>query len=447
MLTQILFLFLGIIIGVVASYYINKYRNESLKGIPQSEVDKLNLQISEIMNEKNRLEERKNIFEAKNSEITLELSSERKKVLDLNTELSALKSNYLNLQSKLEEQKSEIEDIQKKFTDSFENLATRIMEEKSTKFTEQNKTNIFEILNPLNEKIKDFEKKVQETYDRESKERFSLERELRNLMELNKKMSVEANNLTNALKGQSKTQGNWGEIVLETILDKSGLVKGREYKIQESLINEDGKRSQPDVIIDLPENKKIIIDSKVSLTAYEKYCSTDNENEKSVFLDQHITSIRKHIKELSPKNYQDLYGINSLDFVLMFVPVEPAFSLAIQKDWSLLNEAYEKRIVMISTSTLLVTLRTISNLWRQENQNKNSLEIARQAGAMYDKFVGFTEDLVELGRKIQTAQKFYEDAMNKFSKGTGNLVKRAQNIKELGAQTTKSLAQGLLDKS
>jgi DNA recombination protein RmuC len=444
---EVIFLIIGLVIGCSATWLIYKLKYEKIKGIPQSEVDKLIYQVNDLKNEKGKLEERNLILGKDLVQNKSDLENKRVEIIELNKQLSKLGSDYSNLQDKLGEQKSEIEEMQEKFTINFENLANKILEDKSKKFTEQNKTNISEILKPLNEKIKDFEKKVEETYDKESKQRFSLENVIKNLMELNKQMSEEANNLTNALKGQSKTQGNWGELILESILDKSGLVKGREYLIQESLTNEGGNRLQPDVVIHLPENKNIVIDSKVSLTAYERYCSSDNEDERKVFLKEHINSIRNHIKELSQKNYQDIYKLNTLDFVLMFIPIEPSFSLAIQNEWGILNEAFEKRIVMISTSTLLVTLKTISHLWRQEYQNKNALEIAKQGGDLYDKFVGFVNDCIDLGNRILGAQKCYEDLMSKLHKGKGNLVKRSQDLKGLGLKTTKVMPPQLLDRT
>jgi len=258
-------------------------------------------------------------------------------------------------------------------------------------------------------------------------------------------MSKDATNLTNALKGQTKTQGNWGEFILETILEKSGLVKGREYTVQESLTTHEGKRFQPDIIIKLPEGKTLIIDSKVSLNAYERFVSSEDERDRAANIKEHIASIRNHIKNLSSKNYQNLYDTKSLDFVLMFLPIEPALSLAIQNDMNLFNEAFEKNIVIVSPSTLLATLRTIASIWRQEHQNKNALDIARQSGALYDKFVGLLDDLKNIGDKIKATQNSYEDAMKKLSTGRGNLIGSVEKIKSLGAKTTKALPQNLLD--
>ncbi len=444
---EIFFLLIGIVIGAAAAWLILKSKIESAKGITPEEAESLKNQINNLAIEKSKAEERDKFHEDGLKLTTAELNSERIKVIELNSSLASLKSDYNNLQDKLSEQKDEVEKLQEKFTKEFENLANKILEEKSTKFTAQNKENLDQILKPLNEKIKDFEKKVEDVYVNESKDRAGLRAQILELTKLNQQVSTEATNLTNALKGQSKTQGNWGEFILESILEKSGLVKGREYIVQESLTAESGKRFQPDVLVKLPEEKTIVIDSKVTLVAYEKYSSSEDEEEKSSALREHIISIRNHIKGLSGKNYQNLYQIKSLDFVLMFMPIEPAFSLAVQYDAGIFNDAFEKNIVIVSPSTLLATLRTIASIWRQENQNKNALEIARQSGALYDKFVGFVDDLVTVGKKIDDAKGSYSDAMKKLHEGSGNLVNRAEKIKALGAKATKSLPKPLLDRT
>ena len=442
---EITFLIIGILIGTVIAWLILKSKLQSLKGTSPEELEKLKVKISDLSIEKSRVDERNKLTEENLKQVSADLSSERAKNTLLNSELSSLKSNYNNLQTRLVEQKDEVEKLQEKFTKEFENLANKIFEDKSSKFTSQNKENLDQILKPLNDKIKDFEKRVEETYDKESKQRFSLENEIKKLYDANIQITKDATNLTNALKGQTKTQGNWGEFILESILEKSGLEKGREYLVQASITAETGRRFQPDVLVNLPENKTIVIDSKVSLVAYEKYCSADDDAEKTSALRDHILSIRNHIKDLSSKNYQNLYQIQSLDFVLMFMPIEPAFSLAVQYDSGIFNEAFEKNIVIVSPSTLLATLRTIASIWRQENQNKNALEIARQSGALYDKFVGFVDDLVNIGNKIDVAKVSYTDAMKKLHEGSGNLVSRTEKIKKLGAKTSKSLPKSLLD--
>lgn len=392
-----------------------------------------------------KIEERASILEQGRKETEANLSNERNKVIELNKANSSLESENKNLVQKLAEQKVELENIQKKFVNEFENLANKIFEDKSTKFTQQNQEKLNSIINPLNEKIKEFQKRVEETYDKESKQRFSLEKEIKSLYELNMQMSKDAQNLTTALKGQTKTQGNWGEFILESILEKSGLVKGREYLVQESITVETGRRFQPDVVIKLPENKSIIIDSKVSLVGYEKFVTSEDEHEKQLALREHIHSIKAHIKNLGSKNYQNLYQLESLDFVLMFMPIEPAFAFAVQTDSSLFTDAFEQNIVIVSPSTLLATLRTIASIWRQENQNKNAIEIARQSGALYDKFVGFLDDLKSVGDRLDQAKGSYDNAWKKIKEGTGNLISRAEKIKKLGAKTSKSLPQSILN--
>lgn len=327
----------------------------------------------------------------------------------------------------------------------FKTLANEILEQKGKSFSASNQQQIQSLLQPLGEKIQLFEKKVEETYDKESKQRFALEKEIKSLFELNTRISVEADNLTKALKGESKTQGNWGEVILERVLEKSGLEKGREYEIQVSLKDESGSRSQPDVIVHLPEGKDVIIDSKVSLKDYEAYFSVDDEKQRSLYLKQHIQSIRGHIKELSSKQYQNLKGIKTLDFVLLFLPVEPAFTLAVQHDDSLFTEAFAQNIILVGPSTLLATLRTIQSIWRYEYQNKNAMEIANSAGRLYDKFVAFCSDLEKIGERLRQTQDVWEQAQNKLTHGTGNLVSRVEKLKTLGAKASKQLPQQLLD--
>ncbi|BDQ03117.1 DNA recombination protein RmuC [Ignavibacterium sp.] len=440
---EIIFLIIGLVIGFVIAFLFLR----SKKTTPIEEVNRLNEEINSLRIENGKLSERIKILEEDKSNLQSELKIEREKSEKLNSDNSALKSDYSNLQEKLNEQKTEIEELQQKFVKEFENLANKIFEEKSAKFTEQNKEKISEILNPLKEKISEFEKKVEQT-NKESIDRLSsLREQLYSLKELNNQMTQEAKNLTEALKGQTKTQGNWGEFILESILEKSGLVKGREYVVQESLVSEAGKRYQPDVIVNLPENKSIVIDSKVSLIAYERYVSSENENEKEKALREHIISIRSHLKSLSSKNYQSLYQLNSLDFVLMFMPIEPAFALAVQQDASLFNDAFEMNIVIVSPSTLLATLRTIASIWRQENQNRNALEIARQAGALYDKFVNFYNDLLDVGKKLDSAKDSYEEAMKKIHDGRGNLIAGVEKMKQLGAKASKSLPTAALNRA
>ena len=362
----------------------------------------------------------------------------------LNAENSSLRELTIRLQSELtgerqrfEEKLAVLEDAREQMTLQFKQLASDILEEKSKRFAQSNEQNLAQILKPLQEKIQRFEKRVEETYVQEAKERYSLAREIKSLQELNARISEDAINLTNALKGDNKAQGTWGEMILETILERSGLVKGREYEVQVSIKTPDGGRSQPDVIVHLPESKDLVIDAKVSLKAYESFCSEDDPERKSELLRQHIQSIRNHVKGLAAKDYQHLGSLNSLDFILLFMPIEAAFSVAAQQDPELFVNAFEKNIIIVGTSTLLTTLRTVQNLWRMAQQNQNALEIANRAGALYDKFVGFVEDLQDVGSKIEAAQRSYERANNKLQSGRGNLISRTEGLKKLGAKATK----------
>src|ERR1700744_1951538 len=346
---------------------------------------------------------------------------------------------------RLAEQEKSIQEIQQKFQLEFQNIANKLLDEKSQKFVETNKTHLDILLNPLKENIKAFEEKVDKVYNMEAAERNTLKGVISQLMELNKLISSEAQNLTKALKGDSKKQGNWGEVILERVLERSGLVKDREYRLQASLITADGNRLQPDVIIDLPDEKHLIIDSKVSLIAYERLVNCESEDERKLYSKAHVESIRNHVNGLSSKNYHDLYQINSPDFVLLFIPIESSFSFAVQIDAELFSDAWEKRVVIVSPSTLLATLRTISSIWKQERQNRNVLEIARLSGAMYDKFVGFIGDMEGIGKNIKSSQAAYESAISKLTEGNGNLTKTAEKIKGLGAKANKQLDQKYLE--
>jgi len=385
------------------------------------------------------LEERVSGLQQDRDLLQKELAEKDKQILDLNTRHATAMADIRNASEKLENQKKDIEQLQEVFREKFENLANNILDDKTKKFTEVNRVRLEEILNPLRDKIKDFEKKVEETYDKEAQQRFSLKEEVKKLAELNQQVSLEAQNLTKALKGESKTQGNWGEMILESILEKSGLVKDREYSVQASFKDESGRIVYPDIIVHYPENRNVIIDSKVSLTAYEQYVSMDDTDEKEKLLRDHLTSIRKHIIELSKANYQDIYHLQTLDFVMMFMPIEPAYLLAVQKEPELWNYAYERRILLISPTNLLAALKMITALWQQEYQNKNVMEIARQSGDLIDKFHSLLEDLDHLDNDLISARKHYDDAKNKLSEGKGNLFRRVEKLKELGVKSKKKL--------
>jgi len=373
------------------------------------------------------------------------LDQERHAATELKVQLGRQETRLQEEKKQHQEKLQALEDARKHMTAEFKNLANEILEQKSKTFTESNKQNIENILKPLGDKIQLFEKRVEETYDKESKQRFALQEQIKSLQDANLQISQETLNLTNALKGESKTQGIWGELILERVLEKSGLVKGREYEVQVSIKTEDGQSRQPDVIVHLPENKDLIIDSKVSLSAYEKYCNEDDDKQRQNYLKQHLSSIRNHIKGLSDKNYQNLEAVRNLDFVMMFMPVEAAFTLAVEHDDSLFTDAFEKNIVIVCPSTLLATLRTIQNIWRYEQQNNNALEIAQSAGKLYDKFVLFLQSLDELGTNLNRAQKSYDQAYNRLQTGHGNLVKGVQRLQELGARASKKIPDNLLD--
>ena len=346
---------------------------------------------------------------------------------------------------KQQEQAQYLMELQQKSRMEFEQIATKILEEKTAKFTEVNRSSMDLILTPLKENIKAFEQKVEKVYKDESDERNTLRGVISQLMLQSKQIQEEAGNLTRALKGDSKKQGNWGELILERVLERSGLVKDREYRVQASLQHAEGNRMQPDVIIDLPDEKHIVVDAKVSLVAYERLVSADTEEDRELFLKQHIVSIKSHIQNLSGKNYHDLYQISSPDFVLLFIPIESSFGLAVQADTELFNYAWDRKVVLVSPSTLLATLRTISSIWKQERQNRNVLEIARLSGSMYDKFVGFLTDMEGIGRNIRQSQESYDKALNKLSTGAGNLSNTAEKIRKLGAKTNKHIDAKFLD--
>ena len=435
-LIALIFSLIGFFIGKILSklnFEKEKTNVEKEKSTLEERVSLL--QQSKDMVENNFIELQKDV---KNNQL------EKEDLLTLNTRQD---SEIKNLQLKLEEHKNEVEKLQKKFTNDFEVLANKILEEKSNKFTEQNKENLKIILNPLQEKIKVFEDKVDKTHKESIDYHAALRQQILGLKELNQQMSKDTLNLTKALKGDSKMQGNWGELVLERVLEKSGLEKDREYFVQQSFTSEEGKRVLPDVVIHLPDNKKMIVDSKVSLVAYERFINEDDENVKAQFLKEHINSLKRHIEQLSEKKYEDIYQIESPDFVLLFIPIEPAFAVALNADNHLYNRAFEKNIVIVTSSTLLATLRTIDSMWNNEKQQRNALEIARQAGALYDKFNGLLADLIGIGKRIDDSKKEYSNAMNKLFDGRGNLIVSVEKLKKMGAKAKKSLPEKIIERA
>jgi len=430
-------LFAGIYVGRMLS--VSKFQSE--KVISEERLNALNSQLQML---KEQFESEKNNFQ-KHLQLSIsEKENIRTEKDSLAIQLSKKEVDFENLWERHKEQKSEINELQEKFTKEFENLANKILEEKSAKFTEQNTVNMKNILTPLQDKIQVFEQKVEQTHKESIDYHAALRQQIIGLSEMNAQMSKETLNLTKALKGDSKMQGNWGELVLERVLEKSGLEKGREYEVQQSFTNSEGNRVLPDVVINLPDGKKMIVDSKVSLSAYEKWVNEESELLKIEFLKEHVISIKRHVEQLGSKNYHDLYQMESPDFVLLFIPMEPAFAVALNEDPTLYTKAFDRNIVIVTPSTLLATLRTIDSMWTNQKQQKNAFEIARQAGALYDKFEGFVSDLVRIGNKIKDTKTEYESAMNKLVDGKGNLISSVERLKKMGAKAKKSLPDNII---
>ena len=387
------------------------------------------------------------IFRKGNASLPSHPLADLEELMNLRTELGAKNEEIKHLKEKLEELNSSKKEDETRLKETFKNLANQILENNSEKFKKQNKEQIGDLLSPLGKELEQFKNKVEQTNKEHIQRNSALTEKIRSLESLNIKLSQDAINLTNALKGDSKTQGDWGEIQLEVLLEKSGLMDGVHFSTQGGYKDEEGKTKKPDFIIHLPENKHLIIDSKVSLTAYEAYYNADDEAHKEIALKKHIDSIRNHFNELSGKNYPSLYGINAPDHVLMFVPIEPALMLALHQDQRIYLDALDKNIVLLSTSTLLATLSTIASIWKQEDQKRNVLEIAKEGGLLYDKFEGFISDLLTVGNSLKNSQESYEKAMNKLVEGRGNIIKKVENLKSLGAKTKKSLPQKIVDRA
>lgn len=454
---DVLLLIVGLAVGVGLGYLISSLKfkgnfiGKEVFTKKEAEAQLLEKELSRIEASLEFEKNQKDFFKGEIDQLKLELKATAEALANANNNTSRFKAQNEALESRLETQKQDLEAMSKKFNLEFENIAAKILEEKSVKFSAQNKDQIELILKPLGENIMNFRKKVEEVYDAESKERFSLGREVEKLVVLNQQISEEAKNLTNALKGNSKTQGDWGQMILENILEQSGLVRGREYFPQEFLRDEDGnphkndegKRMQPDVIVAYPDNRKVIIDSKVSLTAYTRYVAADDPIEQNLAAQEHLRSMRTHIDQLSAKNYQDFAA--SLDFVMMFVPNEPAYIVALQHDQNLWNYAYHKRILLISPTNLIAALKLIVDLWKREYQSQNAIAIAERGAALYDKFVGFVENLEKVGDHLDRSRKSYDEAFKQLTNGRGNLIRQAESLRDLGVKAKKSLPTTLLN--
>lgn len=427
---ELLYLGVGILLGIIVGYLIAVLKNKNQTTVDDQQYVLKAVHQTALTN----IEKMERAIEDKEIEC-----------IDLNKALAAQEQIIKNQTEKIEEKNNHLKQVQEQLRLEFANTANLLLEEKSQKFTLQNQENLDSILKPLQEKIKAFEQKVEHFYSDESKERATLKEQIRSLTQLNQQMNEETRNLTNALKGEAKTQGNWGELILERILEKSGLRKDIEYFTQSHYVSEEGKRQFPDLIVHLPNKRHIVIDSKMSLTAYERYSSAREHGIATKALKDHLLSVKKHVKELSVKKYQHIYELNSLDFVLMFIPLESAYALAMQNDHDLFYHAFDQNVIIVSPLTLLATTRTISNIWQQDNRNKYALEIAQQGGKMYDKFVNFIGDLETIGSRIKNLEDSYNDAMKKLHHGKGNLVNRATKLKALGAKTTKQLPEKYLD--
>jgi DNA recombination protein RmuC len=437
MLTFLMLFIVALAIGVFIGKLLFSAKSQSEKSFLE---EKLN-------NIKEQYQMEKSDWDTKLQQVIDEKETIRNEKESINIQLTKKEVDFENLWQRNQEQKEDVEKLQEKFTKEFENLANKILDEKSSKFTEQNKENMKNILSPLQDKIQLFEKKVEDTHKESIDYHAALRQQILGLRDMNIQMSKETLNLTKALKGDSKMQGNWGELILERVLEKSGLEKDREYFVQQSHTNGEGNRVFPDVVINLPDGKKMIVDSKVSLTAYEKFINEEDDSLKNGFLKEHVSSIKRHVEQLGDKNYQDLYQIESPDFVLLFIPMEPAFALALNEDTTLYNKAFEKNIVIVTPSTLLATLRTIDSMWANQKQQENAFEIARQAGALYDKFEGFVADLIKIGKKIDESKVEYQGAMNKLVDGKGNLITSVEKLKKMGAKAKKALPDSILNRA
>lgn len=433
---ELLYLIAGLVLGFVIGYLVKKLQSngegnntETQQTIKELTLENGNLKgrIDSSLEAFRKIENKNNELEQKNSELI--------------SENARLTNAYQNIEAKLKEQKDEISQLQEKFTTEFSLIANKLLKQNATEFAATNEKRLSEILNPLKENIQQFEKKVDDTYEKDFKDRTKLIEQIQSLEKLNQQMSEEAQNLTKALKGDNKTQGNWGELILEKVLESSGLIKDVEYSTQYSTSNDEGTRIMPDVIINLPDEKHIIVDAKVSLVAYQNYINCDDDNEQNTHLKNHVLSVKNHIKGLSEKHYITAKGMDTPDFVLLFMPIESSFGLALRADNELYQYAWDRKVVIVTPSTLLATLRTVASLWKQEKQTKNALEIARQAGSLHNKFVNFLEDMEKIKRGIDSSTDAYDKAFNKLKSGKGNLIDATRKLEDLGIKTKKQMPE------
>ncbi|MCL4119462.1 UNVERIFIED_CONTAM: hypothetical protein GTU68_064471 [Idotea baltica] len=438
---EYIFTFFLIFLGFSIAWIIQAYRSQSKEKSLSSTLGELKDQITQNDIELASINEKIYFYEKESIEIKSKLDSKNEEVQKLSNLNAELKTENKNNISKIEEKKEELINIQDKLKTDFENLSNKLLTAASDKMKKENQENLSVLLDPLKTKIKDFNSKIETTHQEDLVDRTKLKEQIKNLQELNLQMSKEANNLTNALKGESKTMGNWGELVLEKTLENSGLIKDQEYTIQGSFKDEKGKRLLPDVVINLPDDKHLVVDSKVSLVAYEKYFNSEDKIDKAKFLKEHISSIKKHVTSLDEKRYQDIYQITAPDFVLMFVPLDSALILALQNDDRLFLDSFEKGVYLVSPATLLFALRTIANIWKSEKQNKNAIEIATSSGKLYDKFANFCLDLENLGKSIDKSKSHFDDSMKKLSTGNGNILSKIQKLDKLGVKATKQLPE------
>jgi DNA recombination protein RmuC len=440
---EIILIIAALLIGFIAAYVLLGSQHRAKQAKLEEALQTLEKEKFNLLSEKDRQiavyeAGAQNLAEEK-TKLNEDLNSIREQLSEKNSLLARMQAIQEQTQEKLENQKKELAELQQKFSIEFENLANKLFKQHSQDFVQASGKNLSDLITPLKDRLQTFEKKVQDAYDLETRDKISLKQEVKSLFELNRKLSEDAENLTRALKGDTKKQGNWGEIVLERVLERSGLTKGIEFDTQMSTRGEDGQLLRPDVVIRLPENKHLIIDSKVSLLAYEHFISSEDQADKDRFMRQHVDSIRTHIRGLSEKGYQAAGEFDTPDFVLLFLPIESAFSAALQSDPELFSYAWERKIVIVSPTTLLATLKTVSSIWKQEKQTQNALEIARQGGNLYDKFVSFLEDIQKLGNQLNTVQKTYEEVNKKLFTGSGNLVGRAEKLRKLGVKVGKDL--------